>query len=343
MTGTSGIDGGQGDPAPFLKGSLYPARPEAAYPRAESEVPVSRLPRDTWASACIPVGVRLAFEGDARAVEVDYRCHEPSPDNAGILGLTRQLRPTLLPQFELWDRDRLLGTAPAGLAGGLVRLDLSGPGPWTLYLPELLLPIIDSVRGIGGTLAPRPSRPRWLAYGDSLTEGWCASSPALNWPARVGRRLDLEMVNLGYSGAARGELAVAEMLARQPADLITVAFGTNCWTRVAHSAGLFVEVVATFLDILRSAHPTIPIVCLSPVVRPDGETTPNARGLTHGELRRLFEMTVRERRDGGDANLHLIEGLPLVPPDELADGVHPNDTGHGRMADAVADLLARLI
>ena len=52
-----------------------------------------------------------------------------------------------------------------------------------VYLPEGMRPVVLAVRAFGGTLEPAPVRPRWLAYGDSIAEGWIASGPVGAWPA----------------------------------------------------------------------------------------------------------------------------------------------------------------
>lgn len=75
-----------------------------------------------------------------------------------------------------------------------------------------------------------------MVHGDSITEGWWSTRPAHGWPAVAGRALGWDTVNLGYAGAARGELATAEQLAALPADVLTLAFGTNCWSRVPFTA-----------------------------------------------------------------------------------------------------------
>ena len=93
----------------------------------------------------------------------------------------------------------------------------------------------------GGSIEPAPPQPRWLAYGDSVAEGWSAHAPAGAWPAVCGRQLGLDVVNLGYAGSARGEIASAEQIARVAADVLTVSHGTNCWTRTPHSAAMMRE------------------------------------------------------------------------------------------------------
>ena len=43
-------------PEPYLRGCAFAAAPGVPYPRAKND---DRLPRDTWAMASIPAGVRF--------------------------------------------------------------------------------------------------------------------------------------------------------------------------------------------------------------------------------------------------------------------------------------------
>jgi hypothetical protein len=57
---------------PYLRGCAWPAADWAAYPRCNPGPLGARLPADTRAQAALPVGVRLEFDGDAEAIEIDY-------------------------------------------------------------------------------------------------------------------------------------------------------------------------------------------------------------------------------------------------------------------------------
>ncbi len=210
----------------------------------------------------------------------------------------------------------------------------------TVYLPEGMRPTLLDARAVDGVLRAGPSRPRWLAYGDSITEGWIASGPAGAWPAIAGRELELEVVNLGYAGAARGEIVTAEQLAALDADVISLAYGTNCWTRIPHSAAQFRAGLEAFLTIVRQGHPTTPIVVASPVLRPDAETTPNRLGATLADFRAVTELVVGELQRGGDPALTLVCGGPLLTADLLPDGIHPGDAGHRILAEHIGGAVA---
>ena len=96
-----------------------------------------------------------------------------------------------------------------------------------------------------------------------------------------------------------------------------------------------------FLALLRQGHPDTPVVAISPIVRPDAEETPNVLGATLAELRRAFEEVVQARVEGGDRNLLLVEGAPLVDAAQLPDGIHPGDEGHRALARVLGPIVAR--
>ncbi|HEX4015124.1 MAG TPA: GDSL-type esterase/lipase family protein [Frankiaceae bacterium] len=312
-----------------LRGAAWPGNATTPYPR--SEPADDRLPGDTWGTAQIPVGVRLELLGDASGIEIDYTC---GTEDLGYRGEGAGTH------FSAWRGDTELASVAASPSGGTARLELTGSAnePFTVYIPEGLKPTLKDVRATGGTLHAAPAGPRWLAYGDSLTEGWIASGPAHCWPSLVARRHGLDLVNLGYAGSCRGELASAEQIAKLPADVIALGYGTNCWSRVPYSTALLAANLRAFLSIVREGHPETPIVVWSPVIRPDAEQTPNRLGATLADLRAEVESFAAD--PGVPGPLELVRGLPLLRGDQLPDGVHPGDEGHVIMAEAIGEAVA---
>lgn len=304
------------DPAPYLRGNAFPPHKRAPYPRAHLDD--NRMPGDTWYAASLPIGVRL--EVDAEAIEIAYRCGGHPGPWPGAGGKA----------FEAWRGDELLARADAAAGEGSVRLELGGPA--VVYLPERLSPHVLSVETDGSPLEPGP---RWLCYGDSIAEGWIASSPARAWPSIVARAHSLDVVNMGYAGAARGELPTADHIASLRADVISITHGTNCWNRVHFSADLMREQVRAFLATVRAGHPDTPIVVATPVLRPEAETTPNDRGATMEDLR----VAMVEACAAFD--VEPIHGRDLIDEAMLTDNVHPNDAGHRAIADALGPVLAK--
>jgi lysophospholipase L1-like esterase len=349
---------GPADVDRFLRGCAWPGTAEVPYPRADP-ADAARLPADTWAMAQIPVGVRLELVGDATAIEVDYTCATAD------LGYRREGAGTT---FAAWRGERLLDEQPAHVGSSTVLLELRsseetgaqprtegpdnvvgsragegdsvGDATITVYLPEGMRPTVLGVRPVDGTVQPAPARPRWLCYGDSIAEGWVATGPARAWPAIAARRFGLDVVNLGYAGAARGEIVSAEQISALGADVISITHGTNCWTRIPHSVEQVRSDLTAFVDVVRQAHPETPLLVASPVLRPDAEGTPNRLGATLADIRATIEDVVRERMARGDDRLTLIAGGDLLDEGHLADGIHPGDSGHAVLASALGRPIA---
>jgi lysophospholipase L1-like esterase len=324
------------DPAPFLRGAAFPGTERVPYPRAKAD-DFARLPIDTWGCAQIPVGVRLELVGDAEEIELDYRTRTEELGYRGD-GAGRT--------FAVWRGPEKVDEDKASLGEGTVRLRLGDASSrLVVHLPEGMRPTIVDVRPIGGSIEPARAQPRWVAYGDSVLEGWMASEPGLAWPALASRELGLDLVNMGYAGAARGEIVSAEHVAELEADVISITHGTNCWKRTPHSVGLFREGLIAFLEVIRQGHPETPVMVASPVLRPDAEERPNRLGASLRDLRRAMEDVVRDRMAAGDSGLWLVPGGKLITGAQLADGIHPNDDGHRTLADvlgpAVRDALDR--
>ncbi|MFD7976906.1 GDSL-type esterase/lipase family protein [Streptomyces sp. NPDC059071] len=319
------------EPEPFLRGTAWldGDRPVRADP-----ADLGRLPWDIAQRAALPIGVRVEFTAapGTRAVLLRYRAALPVAGDA-----LRALRHG----FALWQGTHCVAEVFARPAEeGSVRIGLPpGGGEFTVHLPEAQAPVVLGLRAVGGALSPAPRRPRWLVHGDSITEGWWATRPARAWPATAGRLLGLDPVNLGYAGGARGELPLAEQLARLPGELITLAFGTNCWGTVPFSASLMYETTRAFLELVRRGHPETPLLLVSPVLRPAAEATPNPTGATLAELRAAMERAGRDRALAGDRRLAVLPGRDLLGPAHLADGLHPDDAGHALLGTAVARAL----
>jgi lysophospholipase L1-like esterase len=118
-----------------------------------------------------------------------------------------------------------------------------------------------------------------------------------------------------------------------------VAFGTNCWATIPHSADMVAANTAAFLRIIRAAHRHVPVLVVSPLIRPDAEGTPNALGTTLADIRAAIERTVSQ---GNDQLTSRLPGADLVSAGLLVDGIHPGDEGHRKLAARIGLEVHRL-
>jgi len=120
--------------------------------------------------------------------------------------------------------------------------------------------------------------------------------------------------------------------------VVTVAIGVNDWGQ-SKPLSTFVSDYNGLLDAIRARQPQAPLYCLTPIWT-SVEGFQNGQGLLVRDYRQAITTIVQQRR-ASDPNLHLIDGLTLVPNQlqYYLDGIHPNDVGFALYA---ANLAAKL-
>lgn len=238
-----------------------------------------------------------------------------------------------------------LGAAPDGVAR-TVEL-------WLPHNARVDLRSIDADAPIEP--APMTQMTRWLHYGSSISQCGNAADPLSSWPAQVAHGLEVDLTSMALSGNAMLDPFVARAIAESRADVISLKLGINVVNAAALTARTFGPSVHGFLDIIRSAHPAVPIVVITAIACPIHETTPgptvwgSADGRLHGttsavpregemtlqDTRRLMREVVKTRRVS-DSNLHLLDGLALLASEDSAllyDDLHPGQDGFDLMAE----------
>lgn len=162
-------------------------------------------------------------------------------------------------------------------------------------------------------------------YGTSITHGGCCSRPGLAFPSIVGRRLDVPIVNLGFSGSGQGELEMSDHLAAIDASCYVI----DCvWNM---DVPLLKARYAAFVRNLRQRRPHVPII-LAEACDVYCATRQSAEILRRNEIARAaYDTFVREGWD----NLYFLPSDRQHGDDfeGTVDGVHPNDWGMMHLAD----------
>jgi lysophospholipase L1-like esterase len=153
----------------------------------------------------------------------------------------------------------------------------------------------------------------------------------------LSRRLNVEFINLGFSGSGRGEAEVAEAVAQVAHPICFVLdYEANCV-----STELLRETLPRFIRILRAAHAGVPILVVSRT--PYAVELQNEESARAGAERREFQRaTVEKLRSEGDALVFFKDGSDLLGEDFdecTVDGGHPTDLGFLRMANGLEPVL----
>lgn len=213
----------------------------------------------------------------------------------------------------------------------------------TLYLPLYIGVKVLSI-GVDADAVINPPPPFVLSkpvvfYGTSITQGCCSSRPGVSYEAKIGRRLNLDYVNLGFAGAGNYEPALAHAVASIDASCY-VLDGSNLptWQDLNERLGPFIKII-------REAHPQTPILVTSPIYYPRELTVGRARVGNWGK-REVSRDVVAGLIAGGDHHIQLIDGTDLLSPaqgDGSTDGVHPNDLGIQWITDGFARRIATVL
>lgn len=185
--------------------------------------------------------------------------------------------------------------------------------------------------------APRQGKPV-VFYGTSITQGGCASRPGMCYSAIIGRKLDMPVINLGFSGNGIMEPEVMDLLC----ELDPSVYVLDNLPNMQKDRIELVEEQA--IRKLRAARPDTPIVLIDNIfysnafllsARMERYQTSNAAQYA------IYEKLVAEGMKG----LYYIKDNGLIGADNegTVDGTHLTDLGYMRFAEAVSGIIANAI
>lgn len=214
---------------------------------------------------------------------------------------------------------------------------------WALVLPFLIFgcgdaesnrPPGESAAGSAADAESSSTANRRIVMflGTSLTDGYGLEREDA-YPAVIQQKIDSaglrwEVVNSGLSGekSAAALQRVRTWLLRQPFDVLVVETGANDMLTGADVDTMRANIQG-IIDTVRAARPQARIVLAGMLAAPNlGERYVREFNETFPELARENQLTFIP---------FLLEGVAAQPDLNLADGIHPNEQGHQRVAATV--------
>lgn len=294
-----------------------------------------------WSLSRDSAGMMVRFKTDAEAIHVHYKLSKAT------LGLPH-MPATGVSGVDLYARDSdgrwkwVMVTKPATqeIKAEIIKGLAPGYREYAAYLPlyngveSLRIGVAKGSRFEG--LAPR-AKPV-VFYGTSITHGACASRPGMVHTGILGRRLDLPVVNLGFSGNGRMDKAVGDFLVQVDA----AAYVIDCLPNM-QPADVSAKCVPLVKQ-LRAAKPETPIVLVEDRRFTNNWITPAKYAFhtaNHAALKAAYDTLVKE----GVRNLHYIPGDSLYGDDTegATDASHASDLGFMRQADIFEPVLRQVL
>lgn len=316
---------------------------------SDTEYPYGRLPlrakekttKAVWNNSHSSTGMCINFETDSPKIWVkrEFLSKQLGEYNFNVCAFSG---------FDLYTKDaggkfRMLATTPHNSSEKseyrLTQTD-GKKRVYRLYLP-LRNTLLSAQLGVekGSYFRAIPAREKPVVfYGSSIVHGAFASHAGLSHPSLIGRRLDVPIVNLGFSGAAKMEPEIADLLAEIDASAYVIDAQPNM------GAKLVSERCEKFLRRLRKLRPDTPILLAERVehnrawlIPQEGNYVKQMWKIQRG----IYDRLVAE----GEKRMLYMEGENLYGADGEGsiDGIHPNDLGIMNIANRMTPILEKLL
>lgn len=303
---------------------------------AEGKVtgPVWSLSRDS-------AGMMVRFKTDATAISVHYKLSKPGlgmphMPATGVSGVDLYARDT----DGKWKWVMVSKPATQEVKAEIIKGLAPGYREYAAYLPlyngveSLSIGVAKGSKFEG--LAPR-EKPI-VFYGTSITHGACASRPGMVHTGILGRRLDMPVVNLGFSGNGRMDKEVGDFLVQ----LDAAAYVIDCLPNM--QPALVSEKCIPLVKQLRAAKPETPIILVEDRRFTNDWITPAKKQFhtdNHAALKAAYETLQKE----GVKNLSYIPGDSLYGDDSegATDASHASDLGFMRQADIFEPVIRKAL
>ena len=186
----------------------------------------------------------------------------------------------------------------------------------------------------------RPSREKPIVmYGTSILQGGCANRPGMAHTNIISRRLDREVINLGFSGNALLDMEIAELMASvEDPGLYVLDYAPNAFADMIDANG------EKFFRVLRDAHPDVPVIFIEDVIFPhtifDKEILAEVTSKNEAQKRLFLKL-----RKAGEKKIYYISAEGMIGDDGEAtvDAIHFTDLGMMRYVDHVLPTIKKAL
>jgi hypothetical protein len=304
------------------------------------------VPGDIWYFSKQSAGMCIRFTTDSNAIYVKWTLgHEKLSFN--------NLNATSASGLDLYARDgrqfKMIGIATAHNfpENGQLIADGLAPG---LHEYLLYLPLFNHVKKL--YIGLRPDSSMYKAeqenaqenkpicfYGSSIVHGECASRPGNTYAAVLSRQLNRPVINLGFSGSARMEPVIADMLTELKPSVYVIDTLPNMTKEMVTS------LYEPFIDKLKKVHPLTPVIICETIEFSNDFVKPRLHQAIEVKNDALWQICQR-LRNKGYSGIYYVKRSELLygaGTDGTVDCIHPNDLGFKHIAEILEPVLRKAL
>lgn len=181
-------------------------------------------------------------------------------------------------------------------------------------------------------------------YGTSITQGGSASRPGMSYPTIIGRNLNVEVLNMGFSGNGIFEESIGNVLCEIDSKLIVLDCTPNSNPNIIKKNTL------QLIQQIRKCHTTTPILLVESITREYSnfkKTNSTVFGSKEYILAQNKELqkSYLKALSIGIKDIHYLntENLIGFDHDATVDGTHLSDLGHYRLARNVQKKIIEIL
>lgn len=213
---------------------------------------------------------------------------------------------------------------------------------YMLYLPlydgiDSIYVGVDSAAVLLSPAVNLPVREKPIVmYGTSILQGGCATRAGMVHTSILSRMFNREVINLGFSGNAKLDIEIAELIAQSDPSVIVLDMLPNCTKEILE------EKLVPFYQTVRKAHPDVPVLMVEspifPIMKWNMETLETITE-KNATLNRIFGELAEN-----DNLLFYYKGEDVIKDREgTVDNYHLTDLGFKEFAENMYPVLNELI
>lgn len=310
-------------------------------PKAEG-----RVPDGVWQRSLNSAGMNVSFATDSDMIVIRWKLRHPSINTPYLSAMSVAGLDLYVRESDKWQWAATKTPRPVAVAPENTETFLRGL-PKKLREFRLYLPSYNGVEKVeigvrkdskfGKSVEKEVKKPL-VIYGSSIIQGSASSRPGMTLVAQLNRRLNRNIINLGFSGLCKMEPAIGDLLA----ELDPALFVIDCLPNM--TVPEINERTVNLVKKIRKARPDTPIVLVENPMYSQGLWNTSVKNSVGAKNRALSVQFAKLQNDG-------IKGIYYVKGDNLygsdgdssVDGVHPTDYGFKLYADAMEPILRRLL